>query len=213
MPTIIGTYGTPVTQSNTILVQSGNEQSAVVGTELGTPLSVIVSDSSGQPVSGALIDWSVNSGGGSFSLESSSTNASGIEPSVNYTLGTLAGANTLVATLAGSSTLVAFNETGIAGPAQAASSTVIAAQSSVPADGTGDVITVTLKDQYGNPVSGKTVTLAGSPSTGTTISAASGSSSASGAVTFTVSSTDSETVVFGPRTQPMASPLFPLPRA
>ncbi|MHA8051880.1 Ig-like domain-containing protein, partial [Aquirufa sp. ROCK-SH2] len=53
----------------------------------------------------------------------------------------------------------------------------------------------TLKDANSNPVSGKTVVLT-DDSTTSTISAASGSSNASGVVTFTVTNTIAETVIY-----------------
>ena len=56
-------------------------------------------------------------------------------------------------------------------------------------------MTVTLKDQYGNPVSGKTVTL-GQGAGASTISAASGPSSATGVVTFTVKDSTAQTVTY-----------------
>jgi hypothetical protein len=78
----------------------------------------------------------------------------------------------------------------------ASTSTVTAAASSYGVTGTGDFMTVTMKDPYGNVVSGKTVTLAAAPSAGVTISAASGASNASGIVTFTANSSTLQTVVF-----------------
>lgn len=89
--------------------------------------------------------------------------------------------------------------TEIAGAVSAAVSTVAASPVSVAADGvTISTVTVTLKDQFGNPVSGKTVTLtAGSGSS--TISAASGASDASGVVTFTVRDSVAEAVTYTAR--------------
>lgn len=78
----------------------------------------------------------------------------------------------------------------------AAQSTISASPSAVAADNhTTSTITVTLNDAYGNPVSGKTVTLAKSGGS-STISAASGSSSASGVVTFTVLDAVGETTTY-----------------
>jgi len=87
---------------------------------------------------------------------------------------------------------------GATTPADAATSTVAAAPSSVVADGsTTATITVTLLDASSAAVHGKTVTLASSRAPGTdTISAASGSSNASGVVTFSVKSTTVGTPVF-----------------
>ncbi|MCF8149839.1 MAG: Ig-like domain-containing protein [Burkholderiaceae bacterium] len=72
------------------------------------------------------------------------------------------------------------------GVVSAATSTVVAAPGSIPADGyTTSTITVTLKDGSGIPVPGKTVSLA--KSSGTSIIApASGVTNASGVITFTV---------------------------
>jgi uncharacterized repeat protein (TIGR02543 family) len=77
-----------------------------------------------------------------------------------------------------------------AGPVSATGSTVTASPASVVADGIAtSTITVTLKDQNGNPVAGKTVTLAKTSGPGTpTISAASGPSDFEGVATFTVRS-------------------------
>ena len=65
----------------------------------------------------------------------------------------------------------------------------------MPADGsTTSTITVTLTDAFGNPVAGKTVSLAQTGSS--TISSASGPSSGAGVVTFTVTDTTAETVTY-----------------
>jgi len=101
--------------------------------------------------------------------------------------------------------LAALNNNGIAAfqivpklPASAATSTVTAAPGSLLADGTSTTtVTVTLKDGSGNPMAGKTVTLASSRGASDTISAASGlSSTTAGVVTFTVKSSTPGTSVF-----------------
>jgi hypothetical protein len=67
----------------------------------------------------------------------------------------------------------------------------------VPADGaTTSTVTVTLLDVNGNPVPGKTVTLAQSTGGVSTISAASGASNASGVVTFTVKDATAQSVTY-----------------
>ena len=74
-------------------------------------------------------------------------------------------------------------------PADAVNSTVAANPLTVASDGTtAATITVTLNGADGNPVWGKTVTLASSRGATDTISAASGASSSAGVVTFTVTS-------------------------
>ncbi len=82
-----------------------------------------------------------------------------------------------------------------AGPVDAAKSTVVAGKSPVAADGIdSSTITVTLKDAYENPVSGKTVILAGSGNS--QISPANTMSAADGTVTFTVRNTTAEMVTY-----------------
>jgi hypothetical protein len=109
----------------------------------------------------------------------------------NYTL--TATGNT-VDTTAGTVVSSAFPITAAA--VSASISTVTASPGGVANNGTAfATVTVTLLDQYGNPVSGKTVTLA-QGSGHSTISAASGPSSSSGVVTFTVKDTTSELVTY-----------------
>ena len=67
--------------------------------------------------------------------------------------------------------------------------TVRASPTSAPADGaTAATVTVTLKDDVGNPVVGKVVTLVSNRGSKDTVSAASGPTSADGVVTFGVTS-------------------------
>lgn len=82
-------------------------------------------------------------------------------------------------------------------PANATNSMVSANPTNVLADGvSASTVTVTVEDNSGTPLSGKTVTLASSRGTNDTISAASGPSDASGIVTFTVSSATTGTSVY-----------------
>src|SRR5581483_2703300 len=89
-------------------------------------------------------------------------------------------------------------EVAASGPptASAALSMVHASPSSVIADGSStSTITVTLYDTNGDPMSGKTVTLQANGGS-SAISAASGPTSASGVVTFAVSDSVAESVVY-----------------
>ncbi len=121
---------------------------------------------------------------------------SGIE--VRPTAGTplASGDITLTGTIGGAT----FNPntfTEVAGAVNNGTSTVGASPASVPADGsTTSTVTVTLKDQFNNPVSGKSVTLSSSRGATDTISAASGPSDSSGIVTFTVKSSTEGTATF-----------------
>ena len=105
----------------------------------------------------------------------------------------------LTATRTSGDSLTAGNSSSFTvnpGAVSASQSTVSASPTTVPADNrTSSTITVTLYDAYGNPVSGKTVTLAKRGGS-STISAASGSSDASGVVTFTVLDAVGETATY-----------------
>ncbi len=79
---------------------------------------------------------------------------------------------------------------------EAANSTVVASPTSVPGDGaTTSTVTVTLLNHGSTPVVGANVTL-GSSSTNTSIHASAASTNASGIVTFTVTDTVAESVLF-----------------
>ena len=83
-----------------------------------------------------------------------------------------------------------------AGSVSAAQSTVNDSPASVTASGTApSTVTVTLVDAYGNPISGKNVSLSDGPAN-STISSASGPSNSSGVVTFTVTDSTAETATY-----------------
>jgi adhesin/invasin len=80
--------------------------------------------------------------------------------------------------------------------ASAAASTVGASPASVVADGaTASTVTATITDAYGNPIAGKTVTLAKSGGS-STITTVSGTTNASGQATFTVKDAVAETTTY-----------------
>ena len=83
-------------------------------------------------------------------------------------------------------------------PAIATHSTMMANPTAVSCDGVStSTLTVTLKDANGNPVAGKTVTLAKASGPGTpVITTLSGTTNGSGVATFTVASTTAGTDVF-----------------
>ena len=91
----------------------------------------------------------------------------------------------------GTSSGITVNAAAVSGSV----STAAASPTSVPADGsTTSTITVTLADAFGNPLAGKTVSLAQTGSS--SISPASGPSNAAGVVTFTVTNTTAQTVTY-----------------
>lgn len=141
-----------------IAVNSGNGGTAVAGTTLATPPSVIIKDAFGNPVPNVSVTFATSSG--SLSGASPTTNASGIATVGSWTLRTTAGPNTMTATsgsLAGSP--VTFTATGTAGaaakldPNGGTSQTAVAGSAATPPS-------VIVRDANNNPVSGISVIFA-----------------------------------------------------
>jgi adhesin/invasin len=85
----------------TIIVQQGETQDGVVGSDAPVAPSVLVRDEFHNPVAGASVEFEVLSGGGSVSEGSALTDDSGIARAGAWTLGTIPGTNTLSASLTG----------------------------------------------------------------------------------------------------------------
>lgn len=96
-----------------VAVSSGNAQTGPTSAALTTPLVALVTDSTGNPVSGVTVTWSTT--GGSLSPASSTTNASGLASSV-WTLGPAGGAQSASATVS-PLTPASFTATAVAPPA------------------------------------------------------------------------------------------------
>lgn len=112
-----------------LAVTAGNQQSGVIGAALATPLAVKATDALGAALGGIVIDWSVQSGGGSVTPTSSVTSTSGIAMA-SFTLGAAVGAQSVRATVNGASSSVTFAATGTA----ASSDPVLVATVPVPAN-------------------------------------------------------------------------------
>ncbi len=98
-----------------ISVSVGNNQTATVGTAVGTLPAVLVANATGSPVAGVAVTFAVASGGGSITGASATSNANGIATVGSWTLGLTAGANTMTATSAGlAGSPVFFTATGAA---------------------------------------------------------------------------------------------------
>jgi hypothetical protein len=96
----------------------GNGQSGAIGSVVADPLTVLVTDATGQAVPGVSVNWSVLTGGGAISPTSVSTNGSGVA-SAEFTLGPVEGeqqAQAVVSGLIGSP--VVFSVTATAVPGQ-----------------------------------------------------------------------------------------------
>jgi hypothetical protein len=165
-----GLSGSPVTftatavtgSANNIAVNAGNNQSATIGTAVPIDPSVIVTDGSGNPVSGVQVTFAVASGGGSIGgSQPVTTNASGIAAVGNWTLGTTAGTNTLTATAPGLvGSPVTFTATGTVGAASTiaingGNNQTATISTTLPVNPS-----VIVRDVGGNPVPGVSVTFA-----------------------------------------------------
>ena len=160
-PVTFTATGTPDLSSLRMTVNGGNGQVSGAGTAVATAPSVRVADQYGNPASGISVTFAVVAGGGGITGGSVTTNASGIATVGSWTLGVIAGTNSLTATsgtMPGSP--ITINATGAAG---AATQIAIAAGNGQTANAGTFVVTppsVIVRDVFGNPVSGVTVTFA-----------------------------------------------------
>ncbi len=131
-----------------------DNQTATVGEDTDTPMSVVVRDQNNDPVANTPVTWTVTGGGGAVGSATTNTNASGVA-TTSFTLGTTAGPNTVRAALS-TGTAVTITATGVADAPSSATTTSGGTQ--VIASGNVSApLVVTVRDQYGNAVSGATV--------------------------------------------------------
>ncbi|MCC6243933.1 MAG: hypothetical protein IT353_13905 [Gemmatimonadaceae bacterium] len=101
--------------ATTIAAQSPLTQTSAAGAPVGAPPSVLVTDVSGNPVSGITVTFAVTGGGGSIAPTTVVTNAVGTATLTSWTLGAAAGENTVTATAAGlTGSPITFTATGTA---------------------------------------------------------------------------------------------------
>lgn len=144
--------------ATTLAANSSTSLTAIAGTAVATPPSVVVKDQHGNAMANVVVSFAVASGGGSITGPAQTTNASGIATVGSWTLGSV-GANTLSAT-SGSLAAITFTATGTVGPAASVTKGVGDNQSTLAGDPVGTNPSVTVKDIGGNGVSGATVTFA-----------------------------------------------------
>jgi adhesin/invasin len=185
-----------------IIKTMGDAQSATVNTAVPTAPQVRITDRANNPIQSASVTLSVASGGGSTvpaSPATLSTDVNGLVQLTSWTLGTTAGGNTISATATGTPGAT-FSATGTAGAPSASQSTVAGNAVSTTAcsvgctvaAGTADSVTVTVRDQFNNLVSGATVTLGATGSGNAFSPSASGTSNASGIYAAKLNSTVAE---------------------
>jgi hypothetical protein len=138
----------------TLTLVSGGKQTGTVGTTLPLPIIVKAKNSSGQVVAGAPITFA-DGGLGSFSPNPAITGSNG-QASTNFTLPTVPKVITITAS--DGSISVILTAKSVVGPAT--SFTIVSGnnQSGHPNTKLSKNLVVSVKDQYGNPISGLTVT-------------------------------------------------------
>jgi adhesin/invasin len=136
---------------------SGNPDATEVGTAVANKPAVVVTDGYGNPVAGVSVTFAVESGGGSITGGSATTDASGRATVGSWTLGTTSGENTLSATSSGLGSIT-FTATAQAGaPASFAINAnehVLGRPSAAVSVARPEII---VKDAYGNGVPGASV--------------------------------------------------------
>lgn len=145
------------------VIQSGNNQSATIGTALAQSLQARVQDRLGAPMAGRTVEFVVTSGSGSVGTPSVTTGADGLASSI-WTIGT----NTAVAqivsvSVTGGFSFSTFVATALAGPATSlgfAPTDAGNGQSSPLGTNVPIRPAVKLSDALGNGVAGATVTFA-----------------------------------------------------
>jgi hypothetical protein len=104
--------GTPGTAASLVLI-SGDGQSAAAGSQLPDPVVVRLVDAQGNPLEHGAVAWVVGAGGGSVTPGSGETDRDGFA-SARWTMGSSAGSNTLSAVASGVG-IVTFTATATGG--------------------------------------------------------------------------------------------------
>jgi adhesin/invasin len=140
-----------------IQVVGGDGQVARVGEALPTSPSVKVADGFGAPVANAPVTFVIESGDGTVSGDSQTTDAGGIATVGQWTLGTTAGVQTLVAT-SGDLQPVAITATALAGPPEVIVSVSAVEQVVSVGGAVAELPMVIVTDAFNNGVGGVAVT-------------------------------------------------------
>lgn len=138
-----------------IMLVSGGGQTGPVTSALAQPIVVEVKDADGRDVRGAVVTWSVTSGGGIVSAESTKTDGSG-RAQVQWTLGGEAGVSRLSATVTG---VAPMSITATAEPGAPASITILGGdnQTALTSTQLNRLIVIAVRDVHGNGIPGAAI--------------------------------------------------------
>jgi len=146
-------------------VVSGTGQTAAPNAPLAAPLVVKVVDAHSYGVPGVTVNFTDNGAGGTLAASSVVTNSIG-NATTQYTTGTKARTVTITASSAGIKS-IGLSEHCVAGPAVNIAITSGNNQSATAGTQLLHALTVLVTDQYGNPVSGNSVTFSDDGAGGT----------------------------------------------
>ena len=148
--------------ANSISVTSGASQSATVNTTFTSALIATVTDQYGNPLSGVTVTFAAPGSGASASFPGGATATTGSNGQASDTVkaNTIAGSYSVTASVSGVSTPASFSLSNTAGAASSISVTSGAGQNATVNTAFASALTATVTDQYGNPLSGVSVTFA-----------------------------------------------------
>jgi len=175
--------------ASSIQASGGTPQSTTVLAPFAVPLQVLVSDSAGNPLSGATVTFAAPAGGASATLSSATATTDGSgRASVSAVANAAAGSYTVTASVAGVATPASFALTNGGGTGV---NLAFAQQPvSTPAGTVMSPVAVRVTDSGGNPVSGVTIALRAQGGLGVLSGAAPIPTNASGLATFSNLSID-----------------------
>jgi beta-lactamase superfamily II metal-dependent hydrolase len=151
------TTETPEAQPASIVAASGDDQQAIVGTELSAPLVVRVVDAGSRPIAGASVTFQVTQGSGSVTTASAVTNAEGLAQT-RWVLGTVAAApqEVVARTLnsAGAAISATFRATSTVDAPAVVTRLAGDGQTGPVGSSVHDSLAVRVADRYGNSTPG-----------------------------------------------------------
>lgn len=143
--------GPPEERVAALSVSSGDQQQAIVTTQVPQPIVVFAIDGQDRPVGGATVTWTVTTGGGTVTPVSARTDAQG-HAGANWTLGPTAGPQTVTAAVLQKTVTV----TATALPGAAATITVTPSPLTLDAVGATGQLQFEAKDAQNNTITGRT---------------------------------------------------------
>ena len=140
-------------------VFSGDNQTGLAGEALTNPFVVEIRDQNGNPLGGVTVTFTISAGGASLSDTSVDTGANGLAQST-LTLGSDPGTNTVEVSAEGISQMPVFSAEATLPPPMPTALSIISGdnQTSLTGETLMNPFVVEVRDQYGDPMEGVTVT-------------------------------------------------------